>query len=198
MTGEAFGLPAEGTPQEPVDETPQLDEASFSLDTWIRGIQPTIRSVTLYGRADVLAQIDELERQIKLARAAGPEGEQGLDEETPAGLQTRLEELYETFSASALTFRVQGRSDQWREDADKRLKKAGVTDETERTLRALADSIVSPAGITYEHLAHLQDVSEPQIKMLLVAYAMANHTPPRVDVPFSHASSAKTGGRKSS
>ncbi len=121
-----------------------------------------------------------------------------IDESSTADLRAQLEDRYRQFKTSARTFRVQGRSDQWRADAEKRLKKQGVTDETERTLRALAESIVAPAGITYEHLAHLQSVSEPQIKMLLVAWGMANHTPPRVDVPFSPGSSGRNGGRRSS
>lgn len=194
MAGEAFGIPTDTS----LDETPDVAEDTFKLDDWIRGIQPTIRSVKLYGRADLLADIDELDRQIKARRAAGPEGEDSLDEESTSALQDRLEQLYAQFAASAITFRVQGRSDQWRDDALKRLKKDGIDDENERTLRLLADSIVTPAGVTYEHLVHLQKVSEPQVKMLLVAWGMANHQPPRVDVPFSPASSGKTGGRQSS
>lgn len=197
--GAAFGLPDDAMP---VDETPELDAETFDISTWIGGVYSTVRSVTLYQRADLLAEIDELERQVKLAETAAggvPEGEASLGgDDDVSVLRARLKQTLQEFSASALTFRVQGRSDDWREQADKRLKKEGVTDELERSLRALAESIIIPVGVKYEHLAHLMEVSEPQVKMLLVAWTMANTQVPRVSVPFSPPSSPRTGGRRSS
>lgn len=205
--GEAFGLPRHAVPDESVDATPDtpLDPAAFDLGTWIAGVTATVRSCTLYQRPDLLADIDELERRLtiagKTAKARGPEGEDTLDDhgDDVDTISAQLTNALHEFAASAVTFRVQGRTDEWRDAAEKRLKKQGIRDETEIILRQLAESVVAPAGITYEHLAHLNTVSQPQIKMLLVAWQMANVQPPRanVDVPFSPASSPKKSGRQS-
>lgn len=203
--GEAFGLPRHAAVPDSVDETPDetLDPATFDIASWIAGVKSTIRSVTLYQRPDLLAEADELERKIAIAGRARPpqgDGEDTLGEDDDlTQLTDRLTAVLRDFSASAMTFRVQGRTDEWRDAAEKRLKKAGVRDETELVLRQLAESIVSPAGITYEHLAHLNEVSQPQVKMLLVAWQMANSAPPRanVDVPFSRPSSRSPAPRRS-
>ena len=182
--GEAFGLPRHADPAQPIDETPEVDEHTFDLGAWIGGVKSTVRAVTLYQRADLLAEIDDLERRLTLARktagqGGAPEGEDALGDDTDevTSLTRQLEQALLAFTGSAVVFRVQGRSDEWRDAAKKRLKKQGITDETEVVLRSLADSIISPAGVTYEHLAHLNEVSQPQVKMLLTAWAMANHQP---------------------
>jgi hypothetical protein len=200
--GEAFGLPRHADPQTPVDETPELDPTTFDLNAWVAGVTSTVRAVTLYQRPDLLADVDELERQIGIAKKATgsvPDGEDELGgSDDVQTLQERLADVLKAWAASAMTFRVQGRTDEWRDAAKKRLRKQGITDETEIILRSLAESIIAPAGITYEHLAHLNEVSQPQVKMLLVAWGMANNQPPAVNVPFSPASSPKPAGRRSS
>ncbi len=197
MPGEAFGL----APTDSADETPEVDAATFDLNAWIAGVQPTVRSVTLYQRADLLAEVAELERRIKIAEraqaGAGPEDEDELDGgDDVESLRARLNEVLDAWAASAVTFRVQGRTDEWREQKKKELIRQGIKDETEITLRLLAQSIIAPAGITYEHLAHLNAVSQPQVKLLLVAWTTANHQPPAVTVPSSPASSPRPAGRR--
>lgn len=197
LPGEAFGL----APTDSADETPEVDAATFDLNAWIAGVQPTVRSVTLYQRADLLAEVDELERRIKVAEraqaGAGPEDEDELDGgDDVESLRARLTEVLQQWSSSAVTFRVQGRTDEWREQKKKELIRQGIKDETEITLRQVAASIVSPAGVTYEHLAHLNEVAQAQVKMLVVAWSMANHQPPTVSVPSSPASSPRPAGRR--
>lgn len=174
------------------DDSPELDPATFDLDAWISGATSTVRAVTLYQRPDLMAEVDDLTRQLRVAEAI-PDEDRGMADASPQGIRSRLEQVAKQFEASALVFKVAGRSDAARERLAKRLKKQGVTDEYEVILHQLADAVVEPKGVTVEFLRTLGERSEAQLKMLGAASSLANHQPPRVDVPFSSASS---GGRK--
>lgn len=85
--------------------TPNVQDDELDLDDWLDGIQRTERSVTLYGRMDLLAEIDELEAQQRQL------GEINDEDETLAGgdaakLQRRINELYLTIDASKMVFHV--------------------------------------------------------------------------------------------
>lgn len=174
------------------DVTPELDPAAFDLDAWISGATPTVRAVTLYQRPDLLGEIDALQRQLRIAEQVGDD-DRGMNDASPDGIRGQLEQVARDFEASALTFKVQGRSDEARDRIKKRLKKQGVTDEETVVLHQLADAVIEPAGVTPEQLRRLQEASEPQLKMLLTAASLAHYQPPAVDVPFSSGSSR---GRK--
>lgn len=77
----------------------------FNLDNWLDGIQRTERSVTLYGRPDLLADIDELEAQQRQA-AEIPEEDRAAGESTGGKLQEKIDALYVAVDASKLVFRV--------------------------------------------------------------------------------------------
>jgi hypothetical protein len=177
------------TAGEIADETPALDPQTFDLDSWISGVTGTVRAVTLYQRPDLIAEIDELQRQLRIIESM-PAEDRGMNDATPDSIRQRIEQVARDFEASALVFKVQGRSDEAREAIAKRLKKQNVTDEYTVVLHQLVDAIIEPQGVTVEFLRVLGERSEPQLKMLITASAMANFQPPKVDVPFSSASSA--------
>ncbi|MEO5317592.1 hypothetical protein PV761_03225 [Arthrobacter sp. CC3] len=77
----------------------------FNLDNWLDGIQRTERSVTLYARPDLLADIDELEAQQRQA-ATIPEEDRAAGESTGGKLQEKIDSLYIALDASKLVFRV--------------------------------------------------------------------------------------------
>lgn len=77
----------------------------FNLDNWLDGIQRTERSVTLYGRPDLLADIDVLEAQQRTASTI-PEEDRAAGESTGGKLQEQIDELYIALDASKLVFRV--------------------------------------------------------------------------------------------
>ena len=116
-----------------------------------------------------------------------------MGDPSPEGIRGQMTDIARQWESSRLTVKIEGRSDEAREKIAKRLKKQGVTDEATVALHQLADAIIEPKGLTPEKLRKLQDVSEPQVKLLLVSYAYACGQPPRVDIPFSNDSS---GGRK--
>lgn len=171
------------------DETPELDPVAFDLDAWIGGVTSTVRAVTLYQRPDLLAEVDRLQRELRIAEQT-PAEDRGMNDPTPDGVRAELERVARLFESSAIVFKVEGRSDEARERIEKRLKKQGVTDELTIVLHQLEDAIVEPKGVTADFLRKLNDRSEPQVKMLLTAASLANFQPPRVDVPFSSGSSA--------
>lgn len=174
------------------DESPGLDPATFDLDAWIGGATATVRAVTLHQRSDLVGEVEALQRELRIAESISDE-DRGMNDPSPEGVRQRLEELAREFERSAVTFKIEGRSDEARERIEKRLKKQDVKDQKTITLHQLADAIIEPAGVTPEILRKLGDKSEPQLKMLLVAYAYACGEPPKVDVPFSNGSS---GSRK--
>jgi hypothetical protein len=93
-------------------ETPGTDD--FDLDNWLDGIQRTERSVTLYARPDLLADIDELEAQ-KRAAAEIPEEDRAAGESTGGKLQEKIDALYIALDASKRIFRVSFLDDQEQE-----------------------------------------------------------------------------------
>ena len=90
-------------------ETPGTD--GFDLDNWLDGIQRTERSVTLYARPDLLADIDELEAQ-KRQSADIPDEDRSAGESTGGKLQEKIDALYVALDASKLIFRVSFLDDQ--------------------------------------------------------------------------------------
>lgn len=172
-----------------VDASPELDPATFDLDAWIGGATSTVRAVTLYQRPDLVGVIDELQRQLRLAEMVADE-DRGMNDPTPDGIRGEIERVAREFEKSGLLVKIEGRTDEARDRIEKRLKKQNVTDKETVVLHQLADAIIEPKGVTPEFLRKLQAVSEPQLKTLLVAAGLASLEPPKVDVPFSRASSA--------
>lgn len=156
---------------------------SFDLAAWIGLVRPTRRSVTIYGRLDLLAEIDELaEREM---RTTGKDAE---------ACRERATELNEQLVASGVTFTVEGRSGTWVSTFEKRLDKKKVKDPTKRLLMQVAEQIVEPEGVTYSDLRALADVTEAQVTKLAHATVAAN-TAVHVSNPrFSRASSDSPAG----
>lgn len=189
---------SEPTTDEPItDESPELDPATFDLHAWIGGATATVRAVTLYQRTDLLADVDTLQRELRIAEAV-PEEDRAMGDESPDSIRRQLEQVAREFESSALVFKVEGRSDGHRDRIAKKLKKQGIDDEYEVTLHQLADAVVAPAGVTVDFLRKLGEVSEAQLKLLLTGSSLASFQPPRVDVPFSPASSGNRKQRRSS
>jgi hypothetical protein len=204
--------PREETPTSQAAPAPDVSEpdlpppADFDLDSWVQGVRSTIRSVNVYQRADLLGEIDSLEQQLQVARATEASGadESGMEDNLSSEeLEARLFDLQQTFVDSGVTFRIEGRSETWLNRVKKEWENHSDThgkSKDEKSvyvqLHQLAGAIIQPAGVTYEHLAALRESSEPQIRRLLVTFAMANNQAPSVTVPTSPASSATRRGRR--
>lgn len=114
-------------------ETPQ----TFDLDAWIADAERPTRSVTVYQRAGLLADLDELAERISNAE------DDDIDGPSAGGgsLRSQYAKLAQQFHDSALTIRIEGRTEREREDVV--LRVPGLTPE-QRGAVVLADAIVSP------------------------------------------------------
>lgn len=113
-------------------ETPGTDD--FNLDNWLDGIQRTERSVTLYARPDLLADIDELEAQQRQS-AEIPEEDRSMSDSGGAKIQSKIDALYLAVDASKLVFRVSFLDDQEQEAISDAVK-TDLKDEADKAAAA--------------------------------------------------------------
>ena len=155
---------------------PDLNHEEFDLAAWISGVQPVRRRVTIYGRGDLQAEIDELSRAEALAR--------GADRER---LEGRLVELTAELQGSGVVFEIEGRTSTAVTTVAKALRDGGVPDE-DIDLGLLAAQIVSPQ-VTLEQLRDLRAKREADVLHLASVAADANSRPVALDPRFLPAAS---------
>lgn len=155
-------------------DTPVTPE-TFDLAAWIAGVTPVQRTVTLYARGDLFADLSALEtRYDEAKRAANVDDMRAIKEQ--------MHEVADQIKASALDITVQGRSAEWVQRFRKDCEDRGV-DGDQATLEQLAAQITSPEGLTVDMLATLRDRIEPQVVALVQAVATVNTQAPRISVP---------------
>ena len=188
-----------------VDESAIVDSSvtpvpeDFDLDAWLDGVRPTRRSVKLYPNAHLVARLEEIADRIDNT----PDGE-NVD-----ALIDEFEQVKAQLQ-SGVWFTVEKRSSEWvaqfQKDLAKRLnldlsRKGDGTaknpkDSTTVSLHQLAAQIVSPEGVTYNHLRKLVDHNEGEAIKLLNAMESANNTLAEgagvLDRDFSERRSAST------
>lgn len=171
-------LADEGT--EVVDATgPQVEAEDFDWNAFLSGVRSTRRAVKVYGRADLVADMEE---------AAG-----NYRDDMPAQEKKRLvaeiTRLRDEFEASGRWFVAEARSSDWQEkfrkDAAKRLGVDIGEDESDPSPEQVAGrkavqteqaaaQIVSPTGVTAEGLARLGEINEGELNKIVTAVAFAN------------------------
>lgn len=176
--------------------------ADFDVNAWVKGVRSTVRAVTLYQRADLLAEIEDLGRRLEIEQRAA-EDEDSLDGNQANELAEQLEELYAEFVASGVTWKVEARSADWLTNVEKQVNKHRDSNGLSKEARAelvtatqLADAVIQPTGVTIEHLETLREVSDAQYRRLVAAFLAACSQAPGVSVPFSQRPSGKNGGRR--
>ena len=138
-------------------------------------VTPVRRTVTLYARGDLFADLSALEtRYDEAKRAANVEDMRGIKEQ--------IREVADQIRASALDITVQGRSADWVQRFRADLKERGV-DGDQATLEQLAAQITAPEGFTVDMLVTLRDRIEPQVVALVQAAATVNTMKPTISVP---------------
>lgn len=130
-------------------ETPGTDD--FNLDNWLDGIQRTERSVTLYARPDLLADIDELEAQLR-AVAQIPEEDRSMGDDGGAKIQSKIDDLYTALDASKLVFRVSFLDDQEQES---------ITDAVKADLKDEADKAAAKARQEAREKCRRLEITQP-------------------------------------
>lgn len=133
------------------------------IDAWIAGAKRQRRSVLIYQRPDIVAELDQINQEITTLRAAG------LD---VSELRDRWDERALAFSESKLRVTVEGQT----MDEIAALKAASAAagdDEELESARTLAQAIVSP-DITQEQVIALHNaIGDAQYEAILAAWRSA-------------------------
>lgn len=77
----------------------------FDLDAWLDGAKRTERSVIVYGRADLLADIDLLEAEQRTLKSI-PEEDRSMGGDDADELQRKIDDLNVQMNASKMVLRV--------------------------------------------------------------------------------------------
>lgn len=95
----------------------------LDLDAWLDGAHRAERSVVLYARADLLADIDQLEAKLRQATEIPEEDRSYADGPAGADIQAEIDALYVELDASKLVVRVTSLEDTEYNDIVEQVKK---------------------------------------------------------------------------
>jgi len=165
--------------------TPQ----DFDFDSWLDGADKPQRSVTVYQKAGLIADLDVLAEKISNA-----ESEDEVDGPPMGGgvgrLRAEYAKLAQQFHDSALTIRVQGLD----EDEKLAIRDKTGTEGRELTYAILSEALVSPKA-TPDQVAKLKvRIGEAQFAGILAAFHQANNAIPAVSADFLPKSSTREDG----
>lgn len=153
--------------------TPQ----DFDIDAWLEDAERPARSVTVYQKAGLIADLDALQERIENAE------DEDVDGPSAGGgsLRSQYAKLAKQFHDSALVIKVEGRS-----DAEKiALAKAnpGLTG-TQLGYITIADAVQSPK-VTPVQLEKLADkIGETQFNQIIARFHEACTEVPAVSADF--------------
>jgi exonuclease V gamma subunit len=167
----------------------------FDLDAWLDETKRPERSVTVYGRSDLIADMDVLEERIRVLKLAV---EQAGDEEELGStgkrelreLEAQWQDLAEQFSASAFTLRVQGltKDEQVAINVQAKEDKA---DDAELGYRLISAALVKPKATPKQARRLKEKLGEGQFGKVVTAYNTASTTFPKVNANFLPKSSGR-------
>lgn len=100
-----------------------MTDNTLNLDDWLDGAKRTERSVTLYARNDLLADIDELEAKLRQIEDVPAEDRTYGDGNPRLELQNKIDELYLELDKSKMVFRVSFLDDEELEAVTEQVKK---------------------------------------------------------------------------
>jgi len=160
----------------------KADPAAFDLDSWIDGAKLPEKSVTVFGRADLVARWEELDRQLSTMDDGGDER---LGGNTPATVAAEMTKVREDIDKSALTFTFRAVL----EDERKAAEKAAGGDDDKLSYLVLSAQAVKPKVSAEQWPKIRAKIGEGQYMALLEAAASASYDR-KISVPFSLAHSA--------
>lgn len=134
---------------------PEATESEDWLDNWLDSAKRTVRSVTLYAANDVLAEIDELEAQLRVAQSASREGlgERSYGESDPtADLQAKIDARYLELDQSKRVFRISFLS----ADEIETIREATIND-----LKAQLDKVSADSRKLAQDQAKRENITNP-------------------------------------
>jgi hypothetical protein len=173
--------------------------ATFNVEDWLTDAALPEESATIYKRADVVAELTDLKRQIGIVTDA-QDAEPTAGAKRPATLIRQYEQLLRTFSGSALTIYVRALTgDELRtmkashEERTKDLTPEAANLEFGYDLLAAAIVAVKPAGSKERQPAQFtpakvkameEAIGAMQMQLILAARQQAQNGVPTVDADF--------------
>jgi hypothetical protein len=174
-------------------ESPQ----DFDLDAWIDGAERPARSVTVYQKAGLIADLDALAEQINNADMDGIEHaeERSIGEQSESQkLQSEYAKIAQQFHESALVIKLEGRDDAEKHEIAK--ANPGLTG-TQLGYVVIADAIQSPK-FTATQLEKLADrIGELQFGQIIARFHEACTEVPVVSADFLPKPSSRGDGGES-
>lgn len=171
---------------------PQVAPEEFDFDAWLSDAKRPERTVTVYKRADLLGDLDALERKLEEVRSI-PEEDQALGD-SPDSVEAQYLALLQQFHDSALTIRVQGLT---RDEMDTISSAGKEAKETQEQIgrHMLEKSLVSPR-LNFDQLGKLSKaIGDAQMNKIVNAYQLATLQAPEATAPFSRRSSGRGSGQ---
>ncbi|KQR02480.1 hypothetical protein ASF72_10625 [Arthrobacter sp. Leaf141] len=112
----------------------------FNLDDWIDSVQRTERAVTLYGRMDLMAEIDVLQAKLR-AEAEIPEEDRSMGGDPSEKLRQEIDDLYIQIDASKIEIRVSFLDDEEQEAISTAVRKELKAEADAAAKQARADGV---------------------------------------------------------
>lgn len=162
-----------------MSDTPQ----DFDLDAWLDGAERPARSVTVYQKAGLIADLDALEARILSADdedVDGPSMGGGVGK-----LRAEYAKLAQQFHDSALTLRIEGR------DHHERAKIAAGVEAQLRDAAVLADAITSHKFTAEQVVRLVEKIGGAQAKLIVDRFTAASDEIPVVSADFLPKSSTR-------
>ena len=187
------------------------------FDNWIETGTVAQRSVNIYGRPDLFAKYEDLERRREVAAAIEEDGEKSVGDSALSDLDAEISALYKQWQDSKTTWYIRalnpdeidgvrdecGFPDDLPDDADaatkkayeREVEKANTSANQIMVSRALVkiennDGVVVRESITPEQVGALRSkLGEQQVLRLVAAAMVASTQEVSIPVPLSRASS---------
>lgn len=187
MSTNAFGMAD-------TDTTDVAEPATFSIQSWIKGTTPVTRSVTVYGRPDLMGEIEELKDALVEAQSAPFDDDRPLVKSRATEIAEELEAKRTAMLESAVRFRFRGLRNGEIEELREEMGKddPNPDDISELDYRCMARQCVAPAGLSWENFRDLHTNLGAYFNRTILTTANQAASGGGVDVPFSSASSALT------
>lgn len=153
------------------DVTPETTPEDFDFDEFVSGVRPGRRAVRVYGRPDLMAELEQIKFR---AEQLGDD-----DTEDATDLMEQFREVTRQIKDSSRVFVVEARSDARTKVLMKQIGpepgNKATRDErdewnSELALLRLADAIITPSKVSVESLRKLREANEPEFGKLLGAF----------------------------
>ena len=163
-----------------------LNPETFDLDAWLADAERPERSVTVYQKAGLIADLDSLAERIQNA------DEDDVDGPSMGGgagkLRAEYAKLAKQFHDSALTVKVQSLT----RDEQKQIEKANPDlDPAELGYHILSAALVHPKATPAQAKKLNKAIGDAQFGRIITAYHQANNETPEVSADFLPKSSGQ-------